>query len=97
MLPYLELVDMILVMSVRPAFGGQKFIPKTLERVHTVRTLLDEKNLKVDIQVDGGICLDNLREVLDAGVNVIVAGSAIFKGDVAENTRRFMEILREYE
>lgn len=90
-------IDMLLVMSVHPGFGGQKFIPESLDKIRAVRKMIDDQGLDVDIQVDGGIYLTNVREVLDAGANVIVAGSAVFKGNPGENTRDFMEILREYE
>lgn len=90
-------VDMILVMSVHPGFGGQKFIPESLDKIRRIRRMSVEQGHTVDIQVDGGIYLSNVREVLDAGANVIVAGSAVFGGDPGANTRDFMEILREYE
>lgn len=90
-------VDMVLVMSVHPGFGGQKFIPESLEKIREIRQMINEQNLSVDIQVDGGIYLTNVREVLDAGANVIVAGSACFKGDVKQNTKDFVEILKSYE
>ena len=94
---FLDEVDMILVMTVHPGFGGQKLISETLDKVREVRKMLDEKGLTVDIQVDGGVYITNVREALDAGANVIVAGSAVFKGDAGENTRQFMEILKSYE
>lgn len=94
---FLSDIDMLLVMSVHPGFGGQKFIPESLDKIRAVRKMIDDQGLDVDIQVDGGIYLTNVREVLDAGANVIVAGSAVFKGNPGENTRDFMEILREYE
>ena len=97
LVPYLEDVEMILIMSVHPGFGGQKFIPESLDKVREVRAMLNEKNLETDIQVDGGIYVENVREVLDAGANVIVAGSAVFRGDAGENTAKFMEILKSYE
>ncbi len=96
-IPYVEMVDLILIMGVHPGFGGQKLIPETFDRLRQVRQILDEKNPKVDVQVDGGIHLGNVREILDAGANIIVTGSAVFNGDVEENTRKFMEILRDYE
>ena len=96
-LPYLSEIDMILVMSVHPGFGGQKFIPKSLEKIRKIRAMIAERRLSVDIQVDGGICLANVRDVLDAGANIIVAGSAVFKGDPEKNTKDFMEILNSYE
>lgn len=97
LVPYLEDVEMILIMSVYPGFGGQKFIPESLDKIREVRAMLNEKNLETDIQVDGGIYVENVREVLDAGANVIVAGSAVFRGDAGENTAKFMEILKSYE
>ena len=97
LVPYLEDVEMILIMSVHQGFGGQKFIPESLEKIREVREMLNEKNLEIDIQVDGGIYVENVREVLDAGANVIVVGSAVFRGDAGENTAKFMEILKNYE
>lgn len=93
----LSKIDMLLVMSVHPGFGGQKFIPESLDKIRTIRKMIEEQGLDVDIQVDGGIYLTNVREVLDAGANIIVAGSAVFKGDPAQNTKEFMEILKSYE
>ena len=95
--PYLEEVDMILVMCVHPGFGGQKFIPESLDKIRAIRAMVNEKNLETDIQADGGVYVENVREVLDAGANVIVAGSAVFRGDAGENTAKFMEILKSYE
>ena len=97
LVPYLEDVEMMLIMSVHPGVGGQKFIPESLDKIREVRAMLNEKNLETDIQVDGGIYVENVREVLDAGANVIVAGSAVFRGDAGENTAKFMEILKSYE
>ena len=95
--PYLRLVDMVLVMTVKPGFGGQKLMPECLEKVKEVRAMAMEKGLDIDIEVDGGIRIDNVELALAAGANVIVAGSAVFNGNPAENTRAFMEILRDYE
>lgn len=94
---YLKDVDMLLVMSVHPGFGGQKFILESLDKIRLIRQMAEEQGLSLDIEVDGGIYLSNVREVLNAGANVIVAGSAVFGGDSGKNTRDFMEILREYE
>ena len=94
--PYLKEVDMILVMSVHPGFGGQKFIPYTLEKIKKLRGMLNEAGLTTDIEVDGGVNAANVREVLDAGANVIVAGSAVFKNDAAANTKEFLKIFEEY-
>ena len=93
----LSKIDMLLVMSVHPGFGGQKFIPESLDKIRAIRKMIEEQELNVDIQVDGGIYLTNVREVLDAGANIIVAGSAVFKGEPAQNTKEFMEILKSYE
>lgn len=93
----LDLTDMILIMTVNPGFGGQKFIDGMLGKVSELRALLNEKGLNTDIQVDGGITLDNVRQVIDAGANVIVAGSAVFKGDIEENTKSFINVFKEYE
>ncbi|MCI8939467.1 MAG: ribulose-phosphate 3-epimerase [Dorea sp.] len=94
---YLEIVDMILVMSVYPGQGGQKFIRESLDRIRDIRRMITETDRDIDLQVDGGVTLDNLREIMDAGANIFVAGSAVFGGDIGENVRRCMEIFREYE
>lgn len=86
-------VDMVLVMSVNPGFGGQKLIPYTVQKIRDLKKMIDTKGLKTDIEVDGGINLENVTEVMDAGANIIVAGSAVFGGDVMENTQRFLNIL----
>ena len=89
---FLPICDMILLMSVEPGFGGQKFIDGSLEKAAELKKIIDESELPIDLEIDGGINLDNVSAVLDAGVNVIVAGSAVFK-DPAGNTKKFMEIL----
>ena len=94
---FLGEVDMFLVMTVHPGFGGQKLISEMLDKVRTLRAMLNERGLETDIQVDGGIYAFNVKEALDAGANVIVAGSAVFKGNAGENTRELMEILKNYE
>ena len=88
-------VDMVLIMSVNPGFGGQKLIPYTVEKVRALKKMIDEKGLKTDIEVDGGVNLENVTEVMDAGANIIVAGSAVFKGDISENVERFLDVLKE--
>lgn len=93
----LEEVEMILVMTVHPGFGGQKLIPETLEKVAKIRQMLNDAGLERDIQVDGGIYTYNVDKALEAGANVIVAGSAVFKGSPLQNTIEFMEILKRYE
>lgn len=88
--PYLEKVDMVLVMTVEPGFGGQKLIPECLEKVKEIRRMVSEKGLATDIEVDGGIDVSNVHLALEAGANVVVAGSAVFKNDVTENVKRFL-------
>lgn len=95
--PYLKEIDMVLIMSVHPGFGGQSFIPESLSKIRRTRQMIAEQELSVDVEVDGGIYLTNVKDVLDAGANIIVAGSAVFKGDAGENTKNFMEILKSYE
>lgn len=90
----LDEADMILLMTVEPGFGGQSYIPESTQKIRELRAMLDARGLDTDIEVDGGIKKENLRMVLDAGVNVIVAGSAIFKGDIGQNVRDFMEIMK---
>lgn len=93
----LEQADMILVMSVNPGFGGQKYIPYCTEKIRTLRTLLNERGLTTDIEVDGGVNRENLREIIEAGANIIVAGTAVFKGDIKDNVSYFLEVMKEYE
>jgi ribulose-phosphate 3-epimerase len=90
----LSQVDLVLVMTVNPGFGGQELIPYTLDKVRELKELVQRLGLKVDIEVDGGITQANLQEVLDAGANIIVAGSAVFRGDIRENVRGFLEIMK---
>ncbi len=90
-------VDMVLVMTVNPGFGGQKFIPYALDKVKALRSICRERNLETDIQVDGGVTCENVRELIEAGANVFVAGSAVFKGNAADNTKAFLKIFEEYE
>lgn len=97
LVPYLNDVEMFLIMSVEPGQGGQAFIPESLDKIRELRNLLNEHGLTAHIQVDGGIGLKNVGEVLEAGADIIVAGSAVFRGDVAENTAKFMEIFKDYE
>ena len=91
--PYLELVDMVLVMTVEPGFGGQKLIPECLDKVTVIREMAEKKGLALDIEVDGGISIDNVHLALDAGANVIVAGSAVFKNDACVNAENFLQKL----
>ncbi len=88
--PYLELVDMVLVMTVEPGFGGQKLIPECLNKVAVIRKMITDRGLATDLEVDGGIHLDNVVQALEKGANVIVAGSAVFKDDIAANAKAFL-------
>ena len=88
--PYLSQVELFLLMTVEPGFGGQAYLPQSTERIRKVREYLINHQLSTDLEVDGGIKLDNLALVTEAGANVIVAGSAIFKGDVTANVRAFL-------
>ena len=88
---------MILLMSVNPGFGGQPYIPAVTGKIRDLREKLTAAGKDTDIEVDGGINLKNLSEILDAGANVIVAGSSVFKGDAAANVRAFLEAMRAYE
>ena len=91
----LDMADMILLMTVEPGFGGQAYIPESTGKIKELRQMLNEKGLDTDIEVDGGIKKENLQMVLDAGANVIVAGSAIFKGDIEQNVKDFLHIMGE--
>ena len=93
----LDKVDMVLVMSVNPGFGGQKYIPETARKLRELRKMLDATgNSEVLIQVDGGINEKTVDEVLKAGANIIVAGSAVFMGDIEKNIRMFQEHIEPY-
>lgn len=91
----LEKVDMVLVMMVNPGFGGQKLIPYTIEKVRELKRIIDKRGFKTDIEVDGGVNLSNVGMLLDAGANIIVAGSAVFNGDMEENIACFLEQMKE--
>ena len=89
----LNYVDMILVMSVNPGFGGQEFIPETLEKLKDVKNMVKTSGRDIDIEVDGGITLKNVDTILKAGANVIVSGSSVFRGNITDNVKNFLEIL----
>ena len=85
---YIEQVDLVLIMSVEPGFGGQKFMPEVLEKTKKIKELIDKKNLKIEIEIDGGINFENCTLAKQAGANVLVSGSTIFKenqGDLEKN------------
>jgi ribulose-phosphate 3-epimerase len=82
---------MILVMTVYPGYGGQKIIRETFQKVRDLRRIINERGLDVDIEVDGGVNLDNIEEIMEAGANVFVAGTKVFEGDIAENVKNFRQ------
>ena len=90
---HLDKIDLVLIMSVEPGFGGQKFMPEVLEKTKAVRDLIDKEKLRVDVEIDGGINFENCSKAKDAGANILVSGSTVFKenkGDLKKN----IEILR---
>lgn len=92
--PYLDKLDMILVMTVEPGFGGQSYIDFCTDKVRKMREMVRKSGRDIDIQVDGGINIKNVGTVLEAGANIIVAGSAIFKNDIEANVKEFLNIMR---
>ena len=94
-LPYIDMVDMVLVMTVNPGFGGQAYIPECTDKIREVRAIIDERKLDVKLEIDGGVNIDNLEMNLEAGADVIVAGSAVFKGNITEKTKAFLEIMNK--
>lgn len=91
----LDQADMVLLMSVNPGYGGQKYIPYVTKKITELRERIRKRGLTVDIQVDGGVTLSNAEELIRAGANVFVAGSAVFQGDIKENVKRFLTILED--
>ena len=87
----LDEIDMVLIMTVQPGFGGQKYIPECKEKIQELKEIIDKEELDVDIQVDGGINDSTLETVMDAGANLLVAGSYVFNGDLASNVQRIQE------
>lgn len=93
--PYIEKTDLILVMTVEPGFGGQSFIPESVERIGEVRKMITEKGLEdIFVEVDGGINKETIKTALDAGANVFVAGSAVFEGDLKANAKYYNEFIK---
>ena len=87
-LDFLDKIDLVLIMSVNPGFGGQKFMPEVLEKVKKLKKIQDERNLNFDIEIDGGINFENYKKAIDAGANILVSGTTIFKsndGDIKKN------------
>jgi ribulose-phosphate 3-epimerase len=87
-LDFLDKIDLVLIMSVNPGFGGQKFMPEVLEKIKKLKKIQDERNLNFDIEIDGGINFENYKKAIDAGANILVSGTTIFKsndGDIKKN------------
>lgn len=95
--PYLDYVDQVLVMTVNTGFGGQKYLDSCTQKITDVRAEIVRRGLQVDVAVDGGVHLENVGMILKAGANVIVSGSAVFKGDITANVESFMNILKTYD
>lgn len=93
-LPFLDKLSMVLVMTVYPGYGGQKIVTRTFSKIAKLRSIIDERNLSVDIEVDGGVNLQNVEEIKKAGANVFVAGTKIFKGNIEENIKNFKDLLK---
>ena len=91
LIPVLDLVDQVLIMTVNPGFGGQKYIPYCGEKVRELHKMITEKNLDVDIQVDGGVKASNIAEIAECGANIFVCGSAVFEGDIEKNVKEILE------
>ncbi|MBR0086003.1 MAG: ribulose-phosphate 3-epimerase [Lachnospiraceae bacterium] len=90
-------LDMVLLMSVNPGFSAQKFIPSTFDKLKKLRAMIDERGLDTLIEIDGGVTHDNAPALLEAGADVLVAATAVFKGDAAANTKRFIEIFEQHK
>lgn len=88
----LDKVDLILVMSVNPGFGGQKMIESSFEKIRQIKKLIEERNLGIKIEVDGGVKLDNAMRFYEAGADILVSGSGVFTGDAIENIKKFKEL-----
>lgn len=90
-------IDMVLIMSVNPGFGGQTFIPSSLEKIRALKEKAAKAGVDIDIEVDGGITPENVEDVLEAGANVIVSGTSIFHGDIKENISKYYEVFKKFE
>ncbi|WP_408069795.1 ribulose-phosphate 3-epimerase [Butyrivibrio sp. JL13D10] len=88
--PYINHIDMLLVMTVEPGFGGQKYINECTEKIREARKMINDMGLTTDIEIDGGVTSDNIGTPLEAGANVIVAGSAVFGGDITDNVKNLL-------
>lgn len=97
LIPYMDMVDMILLMSVNPGFGGQKYINEVTSKIVETRALINASGKNIELEVDGGINMSNINTVLEAGADVIVAGSAVFGGDITANVKNFLEEFKKFE
>ena len=91
---YLDKVDLVLIMSVEPGFGGQKFMPEVLDKLKKIKKIVFQKNLNIDLEIDGGINFENCRSAKEAGANILVSGSTIFKEN-SGNLRKNIDLLRK--
>lgn len=96
MIPYADMLDMLLVMTVEPGFGGQDYLPESTGRIAEAKRIFEARELAKDIQVDGGIRADNVHVALEAGANVIVAGSAVFQGDIGKNIEKMQKAFLDF-
>lgn len=92
--PYLELVDTVLIMTVNPGFGGQAYMDECTPKITDIRRLIRERGLSVDVEVDGGVNKENAASIIEAGANILVSGSSVFKGDLKENVEYFNRVLK---
>lgn len=95
--PYLELVDTVLVMTVNTGFGGQKYIEECTQKIIDIRSEIQKRGLDVNVQVDGGVNRENAAKIIEAGANILVSGSSVFKGDIDANVKFFNDVLKSYE
>lgn len=93
----LDKLDMVLLMTVNPGFGGQKYIPYCTQKIRSLREQIEQRGLTTDIEIDGGVNRDNIDEILEAGANIIVAGSAVFNGDITDNVKYYLEHIEKYQ
>ena len=95
---YLDRVDLVLVMTVEPGFGGQKLISDCLDKIRELKKIKDEKGYSYEIEIDGGVSLDNIKEVMETGVDVVVAGSAVFGAeDIRKAAEDMLAVIREFD
>ena len=90
----LDMVDMVLLMSVNPGFGGQSYISNVTSKIKELKAIIDKNGYDIDIEVDGGINKENVKEIYEVGANVIVAGTAVFKGDISDNIKQITEAIQ---